>query len=313
MSNPVIDRIVKDTERTPAGYPTMPGYTPGGHPATEASQPAHDQWQFTSTTQQAPQAGPVGAPQPQVSQQYPAPAIADSWDAPVEAMTYDDVLVKTATVSGTVFVAGWIGLTLAIANPTIGVALLIGGGLVAFVLSMIQIFKPEPKPALILAYAVAEGLALGGISAYSEQAAPGVVLQALLATAIVFGVTLALFRSGKVRNSPKLQRFTLIGLIGILALQLVNMVLMWTGVTTNPWGLEGATIFGIPLAGLLGIVVVLIGAASLIGDFDMAQRAVRAGAAKKYAWSLAFGITITVVWLYVQILRYLTIIASDRR
>jgi uncharacterized YccA/Bax inhibitor family protein len=177
------------------------------------------------------------------------------------------------------------------------------------VLAMVNIFKREPSPALILAYALAQGVFLGGISAYYEAAYPGIVSQASLATLSVVGVTLALFASGKIRASAKATKVFLIAMVGYLVFSLINWVVMiFGGADANPWGLRGSVeIAGIPLGLILGVLVVIMGAYSLVLDFDFIQRGVRNGAPRKYAWTGAFGIMVTVIWLYLEILRMIAI------
>ena len=134
---------------------------------------------------------------------------------------------------------------------------------------------------------------------------PGIVIQALIATAAVFAVTLALFSSfGKVRNSPKLQKFVLIALAGIIAYRLLAWILTWTGaVAAHP---DTITVMGLPLGAVVGVVAVLIGAMSLIGDFDQIQQGVRQGVPARFAWMCAFGLMVTIVWMYTEILRLLS-------
>src|SRR5690606_14615733 len=104
-----------------------------------------------------------------------------------------------------------------------------------FVLSLVVIFTSRKKvrPALIFGYAAFEGLFVGGISAFFEFIWPGIVLQATLATLSVVGVTLALFASGKIRASKKATKVFMIAMVGYLVFSLLNLVLMWTGVSTN--------------------------------------------------------------------------------
>ena len=183
---------------------------------------------------------------------------------------------------------------------------------VGLVLGLVNAFKREPSPALIMAYAVAQGLFLGGISAVFGAMYEGIVLQAVVATFAVFAVSLGLFASGKVRVTGKFTRFLLIGMLGYLAFSLVNVVLMLTGVSTDPWGLRtGVEIFGIPLGLLVGVVAVFLAAMSLIMDFDSIKRGVEAGVPGRYAWAAAFGLAVTLIWLYLELLRLLAILRSE--
>ena len=188
-----------------------------------------------------------------------------------------------------------------------------GGALVGFVLALVNTFKKKPSPALVLAYAFFEGLFVGGISGFYNTAFDGIVPQAVFGTLGVFAVTLLLFMSGKVRATPKATRFFIIAMVGYMAFTLVNLVLMWTGVTQSAFGLMGVTLFGIPLGVLIGIFVVVMAAYSLILDFDQIKTGVERGAPRVYAWTAAFGLIVTLVWLYLEILRILAIVASSSR
>ncbi len=221
-------------------------------------------------------------------------------------MTYDDVIIKTAISLGAVILGAALGWFLFALNPAFGLAAMAVGFLGGFVLAMVNIFSRTIRPALVLAYALVEGLALGALSAVMELAYPGVVIQALLATAAVFTVTLVLFSSGKVRNSPKLMRFMLIGMVGLIVYRLLNMVLVWTGVLST--SVDNMRIMGIPLGLAVGVFAVILGAISLIGDFDQIQQGVRAGAPAKFAWACAFGLMVTIIWMYTEMLRLLAIL-----
>ena len=220
-----------------------------------------------------------------------------------EVMTVENTIAKTAASFGVLVVFAAVGWTITPAAPWVfWVASLIG-----FVLALVNIFKKEPSPALILAYAAAQGVYLGGISLMFESQWSGIVAQAVIGTLAVVGVTLALFASGKVRASKRATKIFLIAMVGYLVFSLVNVILMWTGVNNDPWGLLGVSIGGIPLGLIIGVLVILMGAYSLVLDFDMIQRGVKNRAPKKYGWTGAFGIMVTVIWLYLEILRFLAI------
>lgn len=249
------------------------------------------------------QQGAVAAAQDVSAQQ-----LQEMYDQPTtlpdhEVMTVENTIQKTV-LSFVVLVAGAAaGFML---TPTMPWVFWVGA-LVGFVLAMVNIFKREPSPALILAYAAAQGLFIGGISLIYETEFSGIIAQAVLGTLAVFGVTLALFANGKVRASKKATKVFLIAMVGYLVFSLLNMVLIWTGVNTDPWGLLGTEIMGIPLGLVVGVLVILMAAYSLVLDFDSIQQGVRNRAPKKYGWSGAFGILVTVIWLYLEILRFIAI------
>jgi uncharacterized YccA/Bax inhibitor family protein len=180
------------------------------------------------------------------------------------------------------------------------------------VLALVNTFKKQPSPALILAYAGLEGLFLGGLTRILDGMFPGVGLQAVIGTLSVFAVTLVLFKSGKVRATPKAMRFFMIALIGYAVFALVNMVMMMTGAVQEPFGLRTSfEIFGIPLGVFIGILAIGLAAFSLIMDFTSIEAGVSSGAPERFAWTAAFGLTVTLVWLYVEIIRLLSILRGE--
>lgn len=239
-----------------------------------------------------------------------------------DRMTVEDTVAKTVglfVILLVTAVAGWmwtLGGALSPADATsFTIVPWIVGMLGGFVLSMVIIFTSRKKirPALIFAYAAFEGLFVGGISAFFETQWSGIVFQATLATLTVVGVTLALFASGKVRASKKATKIFMIAMVGYLVFSLLNVVLMWTGVlpADQAFGLHSATIMGIPLGLIIGVLVVIMAAYSLVLDFDQIQQGVRNGAPRQYGWLGAFGIMVTVVWLYIEILRIIAIVRGS--
>jgi uncharacterized YccA/Bax inhibitor family protein len=260
---------------------------------------------FTRSPAFSAQAGGVAVAQDISAQQLDEIYNRSSAPAEGETMTVENTIVKTV-ISFILLLAGAaVGWITAPAVPL----LWIGAAIVAFVLALVNIFKKEPSAPLILAYAAAEGVFIGGISAFYEAMWPGVVVQAVIATLVVVGVTLALFASGKIRASAKATKVFLIAMVGYLVFSLVNVgIMIFGGAGGNPWGLRGSVeLFGIPLGVILGVFVVILAAYSLVLDFDFIQRGVNNKAPAKYGWTGAFGIMVTVVWLYLELLRMFAI------
>lgn len=302
MSNPVFNRLEKEWGAGSTGGPQ-----PAGGPYATASARYPYQGQQAAGTQQGqPLYDPVAFQQAQQAYYGPAATAVDTG-----RMTYDDVIVKTAISLATLVAAGAVTWMLTMANPGLGMPLMIGGLVVGLVLALINIFGKTIRPSLVLGYAAAEGVALGALSAVTQMVLPGVVIQAVVATAVVFAVTLLLFSSGKVRNSPKLMKFTMISLIGII----VSRVLIWVLGSFGWLGMSGGgydvKILGLPLPIIISLFAVLIGAFCLIGDFDQARVGVESGAPAIFAWACAFAIMVTVVWLYVEILRIVSYLNSN--
>ncbi|QGQ20125.1 hypothetical protein GC089_14045 [Cellulomonas sp. JZ18] len=272
---------------------------------------------FTDPRQQrrggrpAPQAPVFGAPVAD------AASLEAMYDAPAATtretgrLTYDDVIIKTG---------GLLAILVAAAAVTWFVApgLYIVGAIVGLVLGLVNAFKRTPSPALIIAYAVAEGVFLGGISFVFQNllvpagggevvSAQPIVLQAVLATVATFAASLWLYRSGRVRVTAKSTRFLLIALIGYALFSLVNVVLMWVLPSTEMFG----PLRSGPIGVIVGLFAVGLAAFSLIVDFDAIKRGVEQGAPRSFAWTAAFGLVVTLVWLYLEFLRLFAIFSSS--
>jgi uncharacterized YccA/Bax inhibitor family protein len=232
----------------------------------------------------------------QLEEMYSAPA---ATGVETGRMTMDDVVVKTGLMFAVL-------LPLAAFNYWLESPLLtIGGVIVGLVLGLVVSFKQSTNAALILSYAAAEGLFLGGISKVFEDRWEGIVPQAVLATLAVFGVALAAYKSGRVRATPKFRRTVLIAMGGYLVFCLVNLVVMLAG---------GGGDFGLrqgPLGIGIGLFAVGLAAAMLILDFDFAEQGVRNGLPTRYSWLAAFGLVVTLVWLYIELLRLIAILRGD--
>ncbi|MDR2998370.1 MAG: Bax inhibitor-1/YccA family protein [Microbacterium sp.] len=300
------------------------------NPAFQQQDPRNAATYPGAPQQAAPQAGtyaPPPAPVPTAAQAAAVNANLEGMYASPSAgaietdrMTVEDTVWKTVGLFAILLataVVGWVW-TMSSMNPITGDVTLIPwmvGALGGFVLAMVVTFTSRKKvrPGLIFGYAAFEGLFVGAISAFFETIWPGIVIQASLATFSVVGVTLALFASGKIRASAKMTKIVMIAMLGYLVFSVVNLILMWTGVSmaAGPFGLYSAKIAGIPLGLIIGILVVFMAAYSLVMDFDQIQQGVRNGAPRKYGWVGGFGIMVTVVWLYVEILRMIAILRGN--
>jgi uncharacterized YccA/Bax inhibitor family protein len=230
----------------------------------------------------------------QLEQAYAGPA---AGPLQTDRITYNDVIVKTGMTFALVLVGAGIGWF----NPGLTIVGLIGG----LVLGLVNAFKKEPSPPLILAYAALMGIGLGGISMMYQAQWDGIVQQAVLGTFSVFAVALIAYRTGRIRVTPKFQRMVIIGMFGYLAFSLLNLVLSLFGVGDG-WGLRNGWL-GI----VVGLVAVALAAFSLVLDFDFIDKSVQAGVRSRYAWTAAFGLVVTLVWLYLELLRLLAILQGN--
>ena len=252
----------------------------------QQSQPQYGQAQY----------GQQGYGQPQYTD-YSAPTYSEPVPAG-ERLTMNDVLVKTAINLGLVVV----GAVVAWYVPVLMLLGLLGG----LVLGLVNSFKQKVSPVLVMAYALMEGMMLGGLSAIVNLRYPGTAIQAVLATIVVAGVTLALFANGKIRTTPKLNKIFMIGALSYLGYGLVSML------TAGLFGfsLNSMSIGGIPLGLPIALIAVAMATYSLLIDYTTTAEAVDAGLPQSESWRLAFGLTASLVWLYVEILRVLMYLAS---
>lgn len=182
---------------------------------------------------------------------------------------------------------------------------------IAFVLGLVNSFKKEPSPALILAYAFTEGLTIGALSGIMERVQSGIVSQAIIGTLCVVSVVLLLFKSGKVRATPRMTKVFLIATLGYLLFSVVNLMLQVTGVVTDPWGLHSSIMLphtNIPLGVALGVFAIILASYSLVMDFTFIDEGAKNRLPERYGWTAAFAITVTVVWLYVELIRLISIL-----
>ncbi|MGO1193013.1 MAG: Bax inhibitor-1/YccA family protein [Nesterenkonia sp.] len=243
-----------------------------------------------------------GVPGPgELQEQYNMPGAAGSQGA---AMTYDDVIRKTVTSFAVLLVGAGVAVTLATMMPGAAMGLALVAVLAGLVLGLVNAFRREPNPALILAYSATQGFFLGALTWVLEIEFPGVAVQAVTATLVVFGTVLALFKSGKVRATPKLNKMFFTALIAYAVFSLLNLGLMlFTDI-----GMFGMRSGWLGVA--IGAFAILLATYSLVLDFTNIQEGVDAGVEQKYGWAAAFGLTVSLVWLYVEILRVIVILRS---
>ena len=209
----------------------------------------------------------------------------------------DDVVTKT----GVAFIVTVLAAAATWALPaTTALGLALPAALVGMVVGLVISFRQIANPVATLAYAAIEGVFLGGISEVFNQRFPGIVTQAVIGTFGVFAGMLVVYKTGAIRVTPKFTRWVVGALIGALVLMVVNLIAYFF----VPGGLGLRT--GGPLAIIFSLVVIGVGAMSLLLDFDMADQAIRRGAPAKFAWYISFGLLVTVVWLYLEILRLLS-------
>ncbi|WP_370592508.1 Bax inhibitor-1/YccA family protein [Rothia sp. ZJ1223] len=243
--------------------------------------PQYGQNPYAQNTYQQPNAE-------QLNQMYKAPAASN-----LEAgrVTMDDVVRKTGINLAVVVAAGAVAWFI----PVLMYLGLVGG----IVLGLVNAFKKKVSPALIVTYSLMQGLFLGGVSRLFDYAYPGIVVQAVGGTVVVAGTILVLFANKKLRTTPKLNKFFMIAASAYLVFLLINLVSTFVFQVS----LYGAN----PYVGLaIALFAVLLASYSLLQDYTNVTEMVNAGAPKSESWRLAFALTASLVWLYIEILRVLS-------
>ncbi len=217
-------------------------------------------------------------------------------------MTIDDVVTRTAMVGGLLVVVA--AATFVLIQPQ-QYALVFGAAIVGLVLGLVNSFKKTPSPALILAYAAFEGVFVGGISRVYENAYNGVVAQAVLGTLAAFVAMLVLYRARIIRNTPKFQRTLMIAAVGYLVFAVVHLIGVSFGLWTSIYA--GSSLLGV----LVSAAGVVLASLFLVLDFDFVEQGIRQGIPQQYAWTAAFGLVVTLVWLYLEMLRLIAILRGN--
>ncbi|KOG31705.1 MULTISPECIES: Bax inhibitor-1/YccA family membrane protein [Streptomyces] len=295
-SNPVFSRRGFSRDNGTAGYGQQPqagGPAVGTNPYATGNPYAEGATNPYATNPYAPQDTQLGAPQ----------------QTRGNVMTIDDVVSRTAMTLGTVVltaVLSWLLLPVDPANLGKSYGIAIGAALVALVLSLVQSFKRKPSPALILGYAAFEGVFLGVISAaVSTYIADGVVIQAVLGTMAVFAGVLIAYKMGWIRVTRRFYGFVMAAAMGFMLLMVANLLFAVFA------GGDGLGFRSGGLGILFGVIGIILGACFLALDFKQVEDGVTYGAPREEAWLAAFGLTMTLVWIYLEMLRLLSILQGD--
>ncbi|MBN9635933.1 MAG: Bax inhibitor-1/YccA family protein [Actinobacteria bacterium] len=230
-------------------------------------------------------------------------------------LTIDDVVTKTGITLAVLSVSAVVSYFLIMSNLALAGPLAMIGAIGGLVMVLIATFgRKQDNPAIVLTYAVLEGMFLGAFSfvmanfAVSGANAGALIGQAILGTFGVFFGMLVVYKTGAIRVTPKFTRMLVAGMFGVVFLALGNLVL-------GMFGVNGGAGMGLRSGGTIAIIFSLVcialAAFSFLVDFDAADQMIRAGAPEKAAWGVALGLTVTLVWLYVEILRLLSYFNND--
>ncbi|KUM69576.1 Bax inhibitor-1/YccA family protein [Streptomyces griseorubiginosus] len=292
-SNPVFSRRGFSRDNGYAGFNTAPqaGGAAVGTQGNPYAQPQANPYATNPYAQDLQQGAPPHAP------------------VTTGRMTMDDVVLRTGTTLGVLIVTAalsWVLLPVDDANISRSYGIGIGAALIGMVLALVQSFKRKATPALIVSYAAFEGVFLGVISSIVDnRIASGAAMQAVIGTLAVFAAVLVAYKAGWIRVNRRFYGFVMAATLGFLLLMVVNMLFAVFG------GGDGLGFRSGGLGILFGVIGVLLGACFLALDFKQVEDGIAYGAPKEEAWLAAFGLTLTLVWIYMEFLRLVAILNSS--
>lgn len=297
--NPIFSRLDAQSSGQ-SGFAYAEGVQAYGQAGQQAGQPPvaqpYPQQPYGQVPGQVPPPVPMGPP------------TGSSFEPITDRMSMDDVVVRTGISIAVLIPFALIGWNLAPTMPW----LYIGAMFLGLGLGLANAFKKVVSPPLILAYAAVQGVFLGGISYVYDQWAQGtgyegLVSQAIIGTLVAFVVMLTLYRTRLVKVDGRFKKIMMVAMVSYLVIALMSFVSAMFGVG------GGFGFYGVgPLGILLAVAGVGLASFSLMLDFDSIERGVKMGLPERESWRMAFGLLVTLIWLYLEILRLLAIIASGR-
>jgi uncharacterized YccA/Bax inhibitor family protein len=215
-------------------------------------------------------------------------------------VTIDDVVIKT----GTLFVILLVGAVVGWNIP----GLLIPAAIIGLILGLVNAFKRQVSPPLVIAYALVQGVFLGGISQfYAGAFEEPIVQQAVLGTLVAFGVMLVLYRSRIIKVDGRFKKIMFVALISYLVIGVLSFISALFGVG------GGFGFYGVgPLGLILCLAGVVLASLTLALDFEAIAQSISMGLPERESWRLGFALMVTLIWLYLEILRFLAILNSNR-
>jgi uncharacterized YccA/Bax inhibitor family protein len=228
-------------------------------------------------------------------------------------MTINDVVIRTATLFVPLLITAYFAWTL-----QVGFGIVIIAMFVALGLGLWGAFSKKVRPGVYLAYATVEGVVVGGFSFWMQEIVnqsswaagqsdpPNIVLQAVIGTLAAFAAMLFLYGTRIIKVNGRFKKMMAIAFMAYFAIAIVSLIGALFGVGGG-WGFYGVGGIGL----LLCAAGVALASFSLVLDFDAIERGVAMGVPERESWRAAFGLTVTLVWLYLEILRLLAILNSD--
>jgi uncharacterized YccA/Bax inhibitor family protein len=228
----------------------------------------------------------------------------------VAEATYSGIILKTVLLLVLAVISGATVITLTI-NGQLPVeslyGLLIGSAIVAFISVMIASFSPRLARVFAIVYALAEGVVLGFVTAIFEYMYEGIAFTAVIATATIFAVMLFLYSSRTIRVTSRFRKIMYTALFSILILAIIFGLL---SIGNSP--IINSITGNLTIVLIMSGALIIFGALMLTLDFDRAEMIVESGADKSYEWVVSVGLMVTIIWIYIELLRFLAILAARR-
>jgi uncharacterized YccA/Bax inhibitor family protein len=219
-------------------------------------------------------------------------------------MTLDDVITKTAVTIAILVVTA--GLAWNLVPDSLYFPAMILSAIVGFVVVLLVSFRRVVSPGLVVLYAAIEGVFIGMISKVYEGFYTGIVAQAVFATFVAAAVTLAAYKFFNIRVTAKFTKVVFISTAAFAGLLLINFIF---SLVTGSGGLRGGITGPVsPFVYLISAIAIVLAVLNLVLDFDYVERGIEMGAPANESWRAAFGLTVTMVWLYIELLRLISYI-----
>ncbi len=215
------------------------------------------------------------------------------------AMTVGGTVNKALLLTALVIASAMVTWHMAFAGSPLAIPLLVGGAIGGLVLALVTVFKKEWAGVTGPLYCLAEGLVLGVVSALFEARYPGIAIQAVGLTFGVLVTLLLVYRAGLIRATPAFTRGVVAATGAVCVVYLISFVMGFFGMSM-PFLHDGG-----PLGIIVSLVIVVIAALNLVLDFDLIEQGAAAGFPKYMEWYAAFALMVTLIWLYLEILRLL--------
>ncbi|MDR2619845.1 MAG: Bax inhibitor-1/YccA family protein, partial [Propionibacteriaceae bacterium] len=233
---------------------------------------------------------------------YTLPTTAYTAPSTTGLMTYDSVIQKTAAILLVLAAVAYGSVQLLPATLLLPVGLVCG--LITIIFPLVAVFRRTMGAPLAFSYAVFEGVFIGAFSMIFERYYPGIIVQAILGTFVATALVLAAFHFVGIRTSSKISRIIRLCLLGYVGVALFSLIASLFGFNTGMFPGPFGDVNGLAwLAALVGVTLAVV---SLVDDFTYIERGVQMGAPASQGWTAAWGLSVTLVWLYTQLVRIIS-------